>query len=59
VDRDTKPALARILITDMSTSEGMSPVGVCLERLALSLARCFAGEVAKLDLPRRALPLEA
>lgn len=59
VDRDTKPALARILITDMSTNEGASPVGLCLERLALSLARCFAGGARKLELPRRALPLEA
>ena len=58
VDRDTKPALARILITDMSTAEGMSPVGLCLERLAFSLVRCFQGEARKLDLPRRALPLE-
>lgn len=58
VDRETKPMLARILVTDMSTSEGARPVGLCLERLALSLARCFAGEVRKLDLPRRALPLE-
>lgn len=59
VDRETKPELARILVTDMSTREGVSPVGLCLERLALSLARCFAGEARKLDLPRRTLPLEA
>lgn len=59
VDRETKPKLARILVTDMSTTEGVSPVGLCLDRLALSLARCFAGEAQKLDLPRRALPLEA
>lgn len=59
VDRDTKPELARILVTDMSTTDGLSPIGVCLNRLALSLARCFSGEAQKLDLPRRALPLEA
>lgn len=59
VDRTSKPALARILVTDMSTKEGASPVGLCLERLALSLARCFAGQAQRLDLPRRALPLEA
>lgn len=58
VDRETKPELARILVTDMSTTEGVSPVSLCLERLALSLARCFAGEARKLDLPRRTLPLE-
>lgn len=59
VDQETKPALARVLITDMSTAEGVSPVGVCLQRLALSLARCFAGEASRLDPPRRVLPLEA
>lgn len=59
VNRETKPQLARILVTDMSTGDGVSPVGACLTRLTLSLARCFAGEQKKLDLPRRALPLEA
>lgn len=59
VNRDTKPMLARILVTDMSVAQGMTPVGVCLERLAVSAARCFSGEARKLDLPRRVLPLEA
>lgn len=59
VDKETKPKLARILITDMSTADGVSPVGVCLERLALSAARCFGGQASKLELPRRTLPLEA
>lgn len=58
LDRETKPRLARILITDMSTAEGVTPVGLCLERLTLSVARCFAGEAQKLELPRRTLPLE-
>lgn len=59
VNVETKPKLARILITDMSTADGASPVGLCLERLALSAARCFAGEAQRLELPRRTLPLEA
>jgi CRISPR-associated protein Cas1 len=59
VNSESKPRLARILITDMSTTDGVSPVGACLERLARSLARCFAGEARKLDLPQRTLPLEA
>lgn len=58
VNKETKPELARILTMDMSTIDGISPLGVCLERVALSLARCFRGEVQKLDLPRRILPLE-
>lgn len=59
VDSNTKPELARILITDMSTSVGASPVRLCLQRLAQSLAQCLAGEARDLDLPRRTLPLEA
>ena len=59
VNHETKPRLARILVTDISTGDGVSPVGACLARLALSLARCFAGTRKKLDLPRRTLPLEA
>ncbi len=58
VDKDTKPALARLLVTDMSSQAGVSPVNICLARAALSLARCYGGEEKKLDLPRRALPLE-
>ncbi len=59
LDSGTKPRLARILVIDMSTTEGVSPVGMCLERLAFSAARCFAGQARELELPRRALPLEA
>lgn len=58
LDRATKPELARVLTLDMSTAGGLSPVGVCLQRLAVSLARCFGGEQRTLDLPRAALPLE-
>lgn len=59
VDRETKPHLARVLVIDMSTSEGVSPVGLCLQRAALSLVRCFAGQAQVVELPRRTLPLEA
>lgn len=59
VNKETKPRLAGILAMDMSTIDGISPLGVCLERMTLSLARCFRGEVQKLHLPRRTLPLEA
>jgi len=58
VNKDTKAELARVMVTDMSTAEGVSPVGVCLQRLAVSLARCYAGEARTLELPRRTLPLE-
>jgi CRISPR-associated protein Cas1 len=58
LDSHAKQALARVLIKDMATVSGMSPVALCMERLAVSLARCFSGEVTKLDLPIRPLPLE-
>lgn len=58
VDRETKPRLAQVLAIDMSGPRGVSPVGVCLQRLALSAARCFAGEARELELPRQTLPLE-
>ena len=58
VDREAKPRLAQVLATDMSGQRGVSPVGVCLQRLALSAARCFAGAARELELPGRTLPLE-
>lgn len=58
VDRNVKVALARLLVTDMSTSEGISPMAVSMERLAFSLVRCFSGKATVLELPRRMLPLE-
>lgn len=56
--KDTKAALARLLITDMATAQGSTPVVSCLERLSISLARCFEGEAQALDLPMPPLPLE-
>jgi CRISPR-associated protein Cas1 len=58
VDRDAKAALARIMILDLPTSLGLSPLMVCAERLAQSLARAFAAETDSLDLPLPSLPLE-
>lgn len=54
---DAKTALARIMIIDLPTAEGVSPVMVCLERLASSLARAYAGETDRLNLPQPGLPL--
>ncbi|MGD0190993.1 MAG: type II CRISPR-associated endonuclease Cas1 [Rhizomicrobium sp.] len=59
VDKNSKAALARIMIVDLPTNAGLSPLMVCAERLAQSLARAFAGEDEALDLPLPALPLES
>jgi CRISPR-associated protein Cas1 len=58
VDAAAKAALARVMIIDLPTSAGMSPLMVCADRLAHSLVRAFAGEGDRLDLPHAALPLE-
>lgn len=58
VDKDAKAALARIMVIDLPTDAGMSPLMVCAERLASSLVRTYGGETDVLDLPLPALPLE-
>lgn len=56
VDREAKQVLAGLLSTDLEASSGVSPAAVCLERLALSYARCMSGELSQLDLPNRWVP---
>jgi CRISP-associated protein Cas1 len=58
VGREAKTELARVMVVDLPTSAGLSPLMTCAERLAHSLARAFAGDAAELDLPIPALPLE-
>jgi CRISPR-associated protein Cas1 len=55
---DAKRALAGMTIVDMQTSQGTTPLGTCLERLAVSLGQAFECGEAKLDLPLAPLPLE-
>ena len=57
VDHDAKEVLARVMILDLPTAAGMSPVMVRAERLAQSLARAYAGADDALDLPLPRLPL--
>ena len=45
---DTKRALVRTLYDDMQTSAGATPVTVCAQRLATSLAQVYLGEREKL-----------
>ncbi len=59
VNRETKAALARIMVLDLPTDSGRTPLMLCAERLARSLARVFAGEGKELDLPLPPRPLEA
>ena len=57
VTPDTKRALVRVLYDDMQTSAGVTPVMVCMQRLATSLAQVYLGERPKLDVPIPGLPL--
>ncbi len=54
---ETKKILACTLYEDMLTDVGATPVSVCMQRLAVSLAQVYLGERAKLDLPVPRLPL--
>lgn len=57
VTPESKRALVRTLYDDMQTSAGVSPMMVCAQKLATSLAQIFIGEKDKLDLPLPGLPL--
>lgn len=54
---ESKRALVRTLYDDMQTNAGTTPVMVCAQKLATSLAQVFMGEKDKLDLPLPGLPL--
>jgi CRISPR-associated protein Cas1 len=54
---DTKRALVRTLYDDMQTDAGATPVMVCTQKLATSLAQVYLGERDKLDLPLPGLPI--
>lgn len=51
VTKDVKKALVHALYNDMNTLAGVTPVTVCMQRLAVSLAQVYLGERKNLDLP--------
>ena len=53
----TKRALVRTIYDDMQTAAGATPVMVCAQKLAVSLAQVYLGERDKLELPLPGLPL--
>lgn len=57
VTPETKRALVRTLYDDMPTDAGVTPVMVCMQKLAVSLAQVYLGERDRLDLPLPGLPL--
>ena len=57
VSSEAKAALARTMIVDLPTADGVSPLMTCLERLTASLAKAYSGETDRLILPKPGLPL--
>lgn len=57
VGPETKRAIVRTMYDDMLTNAGATPVTVCVQRLATSLAQVYLGQRDKLDLPMPSLPL--
>lgn len=57
VTSEAKEALARTMIIDLPTVDGVSPLMTCLERLTSSLAKAYSGETDRLTLPKPGLPL--
>lgn len=53
----SKRALVHTMYDDVPMAAGITPVMVCMQRLAVSLAQVYLGERDKLDLPLPGLPL--
>lgn len=51
VAADAKRALAKVAYYDMQTQNGTTPVMVCAQKLAVSLAQVYLGERRDLELP--------
>jgi CRISPR-associated protein Cas1 len=54
---ESKRAIVRTLYDDMQADTGSTPIMVCIQKLAISLAQVYVGERDKLDLPLPGLPL--
>ena len=57
VSPETKRALVRTLYDDMQSNVGATPVMVCVQRLATSIAQIYLGQRSTPDLPLPGLPL--
>lgn len=58
LDPKIKTQLAAVLTLDLPGSEGVSPIQIWLDRLALSYAKICLGESKALDLPDRPTPFD-
>jgi CRISPR-associated protein Cas1 len=58
VTPESKRELVKVLYADMHTTIGATPLNVCVQRLATSLAQLYLGECERLDLPLPGLPMD-
>lgn len=58
LDPETKTELAAVLTFDLPGADGVSPIQIWLDRLALSYAKICMGESKRLDLPNRPTPFD-
>ena len=58
VTAESKRVLAGVLLHDMHTERGTTPLETCLSRLAVSLVRAFEDRCVKLELPLSLRPLD-
>lgn len=56
INADTKRYLVRLLYQDMLTEQGVTPLCVCAQKLAVSLAQVYLGERERLELPLPSQP---
>ncbi len=57
LDQDRKAILVGVLTLDLQGPQGASPMQICMDGMAQSLAQVFLGERKALDLPGPPLPL--
>ncbi|MDX3774388.1 type II CRISPR-associated endonuclease Cas1 [Chromatiaceae bacterium AAb-1] len=53
---DIKRKIAKSLYADMATQAGATPIIVCMQKLAVSLAQIYLGEKSELELPFQGVP---
>lgn len=55
---ENKRTLVGVLYADMATPAGATPVSVCMQKLAVSLAQIYLDQTQQLELPYTQLPMD-
>ena len=54
--KESKTRLVEVLAQDLKTSNGVSPLGICIQQLAMSLVNVYSGDQSSLSIPTPQLP---